>query len=88
MKFIDIIGVSGIILFFIKVVIHIYIKRNLNSKFSAGAFGQFTNPVLFWPITDSVTENLRIIKTIGNVIYIVAIILIVLFLVAINLTMS
>lgn len=85
MNFVDIFGVIGILLFFIKIGIHIYVKRKVDKDFHLGALGQFTNPVLFFPITDDVVGYLKLVKRAGNVIYLAAIILILTFLIGTNL---
>ncbi len=85
MGFINTLGVAGVLLFFIKIGIHIYIKRRVDKKFHYGAFGQFTNLVLFFPITDQVRGRLKLLKIVGNIGYLAAIVLILVFVVGVNL---
>ena len=84
MNLTDTVGVVGIIFLFIKIGIHIYIKRKVDKKFRVGAFGQFTNPILFFPITDIVSGYLKPVRILGNITYIIAIILILIFLIGTN----
>lgn len=84
MTLLDILGLIGSLLFFIKIGIHIYIRRMVDKEFDLGAFGQYTNPVLFFPITDEVTGTLKSLKTTGNILYLIAIILILTFIVGCN----
>ena len=85
MNLVDTFGVVGILLFFIKIGIHIYIKRKVDKKFHLGALGPFTNPVLFSPITDDVAGYLKPVKSVGNVIYLISITLILVFVIGTNL---
>ncbi len=78
---IDILGYGGGGLFIIKVIIHVYIKRVTNKKYSFGTFGRFTDPVFFLPIFEVVKPNLEIVKKIENVLYIISVILLVSYLI-------
>lgn len=84
MNIVDIIGIVGALLFFIKLGIHIFIKRKVDKKFGYGSLGHFTNPVLFFPITDDVTGYLKSVKKVSNFTYIIALVLIVIFVIGIN----
>jgi hypothetical protein len=84
MKIIDTIGVFGGFLFLFKIAIHIFIKRKVDRKFDVGPSGHFLNPVLFLPIFDSVDGNLNKLKSVGNTMYFLSIILLVAFVVASN----
>jgi hypothetical protein len=88
MGLIDIIGYTGMSLFFIKLGLHIYIKRQADKKFDFGAFGQYSNPVLFFPVTDEVAGKLKILKKIANVIYVTAILLMIVFFIGANIHKS
>jgi hypothetical protein len=85
MNLLDTFGIAGVLLFFGKIGIHIYIKRSLDKKFRFGAFGQFTNPVFFFPITDDVGNNLKLAKRVGNITYFISVGLILIFLIGTNL---
>lgn|GEM_PF-3969057 len=80
----DEIGIIGAFLFFIKIGIHAYIKHTLDKKYSFSTFGQFTDLFFFLPIMDDVGKKLNNAKKIANVIYVIAIVLIVIFLIGVN----
>jgi len=82
MNFFDTLGAIGALLFFLKMGIHIYINRTLDKKFPLGALGQYTNPIFFLPIMDDLTGKLYIMKKIGNIIYVGAVLMILIFLIA------
>jgi hypothetical protein len=88
MDLIDILGYIGMSLFFIKLGLHIYIKRRVDKKFDFGAFGQYSSPVLFFPVTDEVAGKLKILKKIANVIYVIAILLVIVFFIGANMHKS
>jgi len=85
MNTVEILGFVGVLLFFIKIAVHVFIKRKVDKWFHLGAFGQYSNPVLFFPITDDVTGYLKPIKKVGNVSYFIAIVLILIFVIGTNL---
>lgn len=84
MTFPDTLGIIGSVLFFIKICLHIYIKRSLDTKYSISTLGQYTDPILFLPILETVQDKLKIVKIIGNMLYVAAIVLIIIFLVLIK----
>jgi len=82
----SILGIIGTLLYFLKIIIHFIIKRSLDKNYSIGNIGQYTEPeLIFLPINDEVGKNLRLIKKIGNIIFPIAILLIVVFLIGDNL---
>jgi len=84
MSFTDYLGWIGGLLLLIKIGLHFYIRSSLNKKTSADDIGQYTKPMYFFPIFDALSGNLKIIKILANVIYILALILIIIFLIAEN----
>ena len=82
---IDTLGFGGVGLFTLKVVIHFYIKRVIDKKYSFSNFGRFTDPMLLLPIFEDVKPNLQIVKKIGNILYAISIIMIVIFETMLNL---
>ena len=77
---------SGAFLFFIKITLHIFVKRSVDPKFPLGAPGHLTNPAIFFlPITDDVGNRLKLVKKFANFCYLLSIILIIAFLIGINL---
>jgi hypothetical protein len=82
MELFNFIGIIGGFLFFIKVGIHIYIKTKMYKKFALGDIGRYTNPLFFFPITESVNEKLKFYKKGGNIIYFISIMSILIFLAA------
>jgi hypothetical protein len=85
MNWVDTLGVVGSLLFLSKIGVHIFIKRKVDKKFHIGASGRFLNPVLFLPIFDDVVGGLKPIKRVGNLIYVIAIVLILIFVIGTNL---
>ena len=81
MNWINNIGVVGSLLFLVKIGVHIYIKSKIDKKFHVGASGHFLNPVLFLPIFDDAVGPLKPLKKAGNLAFIIAIILILIFLI-------
>ncbi len=80
----DEIGIIGAILFFIKIGIHAYIMHTIDKKYSFSTFGQFTDLFFFLPVMDDVSEKLKNVKKAANIIYVIAVILICIFLIGIN----
>ena len=76
MTLIDILGIIGVIIFFIKVCIHANIKWTINKKFPLKHFGRYVNPVFFIPILDDVGNKQKMLKRIGNILYVVSVVLI------------
>lgn len=66
---IQIIGVTGGVLFFVKLSLHIYLIRITDKKYSFKNFGAFTDPMLFLPVMDKVEPKHKIVKTLANVCY-------------------
>ena len=84
MKWIGTVGIIGSFLLLVKILIHIYIKRKIDKKFYIGASGKFLNPVLFLPIFDDVVGYPKALKTIGNVMYLVSIVLILILVIGVK----
>ena len=75
----NVLGSIGGVLFIIKVLVHIYIKYSLNKNYEAGPAG-FLNFELLFPILDDVKVNLTALKLLGNTLFILSIICIIIFL--------
>jgi hypothetical protein len=84
MKLIEIPGTVGALMLFVKIVIHVFIKLKVEKKFSIGPGGNMLNPILFLPIFDDVVGYLKVLKKIGNLMYVFSLILIVISLIGIN----
>jgi len=84
MKF-YIIGLFGSFLFLLKILIHVYIEKKLDKRFSIGPSGNFLNPVLFLPIFDDVPERMKALKKVGNLVYGISITLIIIYVIGLNL---
>jgi hypothetical protein len=79
------IGVIGGFLFFVKIFIQLYIRKPIGEKNVLGALqGHFSDPMLILPIFEDVPDKLRGLKKLGNILYAVSIISLVLFLIAHN----
>ena len=84
MKLIDLLGVLGCFLFLIKIAVHIYIKYKLDKKLDLGPSGNMLNPIFFLPIFYDAAGYLKSLKKIGNIMYIVSILLILIFVIGSN----
>jgi hypothetical protein len=60
-------------LLLIKIIIHAFIKQSIDKKYFVGAFGQFSDFSLFFPILNKVGNKLKPAKIIANIIYFIAI---------------
>jgi len=77
-------GVVGCVLLFVKIGIHIFIKRKVDKKFDIGPSFGMLNPELFAPIFDDVVGYSKALRKFGNIIYLVSIILILIFIIGVN----
>lgn len=84
MRLTDILGVIGCFLFLIKIAVHIYIQYRRSKKFDAGPSGGMLNPILILPIFDGVDGYLKTLKRVGNLMYFVSIVLILIFVIGAN----
>lgn len=82
MNWIDIIGTIGIFLFLAKIIVHIYLKLQVDKKFYVGASGHFLNPELFIPILDDFSGTLKVVKKVFNIVYVISVTMIVFFAIA------
>ena len=80
MDIFGIIGLIGGLLFFLKVLIHVYIVYVTTGKFPLG-LGAFTPFYYFAPIVRNVEKKYQSLKLIANVMYWVSITLMVIFLI-------
>jgi len=79
--------VLGGIFFLIKVVLHVVIKLAKDQEFHFGSFGYVSNPIFLLPIWDEFPKDSSgwWIKIIGNIMYVLSLLLWVIFLVGSNL---
>lgn len=74
------IGAIGGVLFFIKLIIHIFLGFKLYKNFWVGASNAL-NPILFLPIKKESNSRFRLLITIANTLYFVSLALILFFLI-------
>ena len=79
------IGAIGAIIFFIKIFLNIYLKSKTNKPISILQLGRFSPPQLFIHYYDDAPKGFKWLKTTINVLYAIAVILIVIFLIGVNL---
>lgn len=77
----ELIGIIGALLFFLKIGIHVFIEWKSDKKFELGTFMNPTNLSMVFPIFSNVVSGLKNVKRIGNVIYIISLVLITVFLI-------
>lgn len=66
---IQIIGITGGMLFFVKLFMHVYLIRVTDKKYSFKSLGAFTDPMLFLPVMDEVGPKHKVVKIVANVCY-------------------
>ena len=77
----DTLGIIGALSFIVKVAIHAFLKYSLDKKYSFSTFGQFTDLTFFFPILEDVDSKFKTAKIIANCLYIIAVVLISIFLI-------
>lgn len=78
-----IVGIVGALMQLLKIGIHIYIKSSIDRKFDIGPSGNMLNPELFLPIFDDVEGGMKVVKKVGNALFVVSSILLLVFLIAV-----
>lgn len=66
---IQIVGITGCLLFFVKLFMHVYLIRVTDKKYSFKNIGAFTDPMLFLPVIDVAGPRHKIVKIVANVCY-------------------
>lgn len=83
---IDTVGFLGALLFFLKVFLHIWLMTKLKERYirtilSPSSIGRLQ---LFFPFYRDVPRDLKFIKTAINTIYVIAVLLLIIFLIGKN----
>jgi hypothetical protein len=79
-----IIGNIGFILMTIKIFLHIYLKSKTTTPIPISKLGKFSPPELFIHYFDDAPKGFEWLKTTINILYAIAILCIVIFLIAVN----
>ena len=81
---IDSIGVIGGILFFVKIVLHLYLSQKTDDLISLRSVGHFSPPQLFIHYYKDVPQGYRWLKTTVNAIYAFFVLCLAIFLIGVN----
>jgi hypothetical protein len=81
---INAIGVIGGIALLVKIFLHIYLKSQTDSPIPVTSLGRFSPPELFLHYYDDAPKGYKWLKTTINVMYAIAVLCIIVFLIGVN----